>query len=296
MAITIDDVYVNTYEQNVRFLAQQGISRARPWCMERSVQSEAHNWERIAQSTALAKVAADAGGAATATPNGQTVWSRRQSVPITMAVGDLTETDQIVQMIVDPNSSYAQSHAMAMRRAYDAEIFTKAVGDSRDGAGAAVAFDAVYSQTVNAGAASAITYDIVTEVTEKFLENDIDPSERKVFFISPAQQRKLLQLTEATSRDFTEAGQLRNGYVDNWMGYTWIVSTLLADGSTGAGSVYAVAMTEKAMGLQVNRDITANIAQDPSASFAWRIYCESTFGAIRVEDQQLVRVDLSETI
>jgi hypothetical protein len=293
MAITIDDVYVNTYEQNVRHLAQQGISRARAWVMERSVQSEAHNWERIAKSTAALKDTADAGGAPTATPNGQTVWSRRQSVPLAYAVGDLTETDQIVQMIVDPNGAYARSHGMAMRRAMDTEILSKATGDSRDGAGGAVTFLA--GQTVGDGT-TAITYDNVTEVTEIFLQNDIDPSERKVFFISPAQQRKLLQLTEATSRDFTEMGQLRNGYVDNWMGYTWVVSTLLPEGSLGAGTNYCIAMSEKAMGFQVNRDVTANIQQDPSASFAWRVYCESVFGAIRVEDEHLVRVDVTNTI
>jgi hypothetical protein len=287
MAVTIDQVYINTYEQNVRFLAQQGISRARPWTMERSVQSEAHNWERIAQSTAALKT-----GTAV-TPNGETVWSRRQSVPVTYDVGDLTEQESIVQMIVDPNGSYARSHGMAMRRAIDTEIFTKAVGDSRDGDGSAVTFDS--NQNIGAGT-SAITYDIVTQVTEKFLDNDIDPSERKVFFITPAQQRKLLQLTEATSRDYTEMGQLRNGYVDNWMGYTWIVSTLLPDGNLGAGTSYCIAMTEKAMGLQMNRDITANSQQDPSQSFAWRVYCASTFGAIRVEDEHLVRVDLTNTI
>ena len=302
MAISIDDVYVNTYEKNVRFLAQQGISRARPWCMERAVHSEAHNWERIAKSAAALKATADVGGAATATPNGQTVWSRRQSVPVAYAVGDLTETDQIVQMIVDPNSAYAQSHGMAMRRAIDTEILAKAAGVSKTGAGVDVPFRTAgdipvgtYDQQVGDGS-TAITYDIVTQVTETFLLNDIDPSERKVFFISPAQQRKLLQLTEATSRDFTEMGQLRNGYVDSWMGYTWVVSTLLPEGSLGAGTNYCIAMTEKAMGLQMNRDVTANIAQDPSASFAWRIYCESVFGAIRVEDEHLVRVDVTNTI
>lgn len=290
MSTTIPDVYVQTYENNVRQLAQQGISRARPWCQERQVHSVSHNWERIAQSTAGQKTTRGQ-----ATPDNNTVWSRRQSLATTWDVGDLTEQEDIVQMIVDPNSSYAQSHGMAMRRAMDTAIFTAAVGDSRDGDGAAVPFDDVLTQTVGDGT-TAITYDIVTEVTEKFLENDIDPSERKVFFITPAQQRKLLQLTEATSRDYTEMGQLRNGYVDNWMGYTWVVSTLLPAGSLGAGTNYGIAMTEKAMGFAVNRDITAQIQQDPSASFAWRVYCASTFGAVRVEDEHIVRVDLTNTI
>ena len=47
MADTIEKVYIQTYENTVRHLAQQGIARLRPWVMEKSVQSEAHNWERL---------------------------------------------------------------------------------------------------------------------------------------------------------------------------------------------------------------------------------------------------------
>ena len=285
MAVTIDQVYVNTYENNVRQLAQQGISRLRPYVMERSVQSEAHNWERLAQSTATTKTRAQA------TPNGETVWSRRQSVPSTLDVGDVTEVEDIVQMLVDPNSSYAQSHGMAMRRAQDASIIEAAVGDSRDGEGNAVTYDA--GQIVGDGT-TAISYDMVTAVTETFLKNDIDPSEEKIFVIGPTQQRKLLQLTEATSRDYNVMNALRTGYVDNWMGYTWIVSTLLQ--APAGGELDCFAMTKKGVGFQVNKDIWAQIAQDPSLSFAWRIYCASTFGAIRVEDEHVVKAHVLDSV
>lgn len=288
MAVSVDQVYVTTFENNVRYLAQQGISRLLPWVDVRGVQSEAHNWDVLNKSTATLKTRAQD------TPNGETVWARRQSQPATYNVGDISEVEDIVQMIIDPNSSYARSHSMALRRAQDEVIIEAAVGDSRDGVGDAVLYDADFSQTIGDGT-EAITYDIVTAVTEKFLENDIDPSERKAFVISPAQQRKLLQLTEATSRDFTVQEQLRTGYVDNWMGYTWIVSTLLQDHGT-PGEVDCFAMTRKALGFQMNKDIWARIEQDPSLSFAWRIYCASTFGCIRVEDQQTVKVWLSETI
>ena len=38
MSATIDQAYVNTYETNVRHLAQQGASRLLPWCMQKSAQ------------------------------------------------------------------------------------------------------------------------------------------------------------------------------------------------------------------------------------------------------------------
>lgn len=289
MSATIPNAYIQTYETNVRHLAQQGITRLRPWVMERSVQSEGHNWDRIAATSAQQKTTRKQ-----ATPDNETAWSRRKSIPVTYDTGDVTEQEDIVQMIIDPNSAYAKAQGMAMKRAHDDEIISAAVGDSRDGDGNAVSF--VAGQSIGDGSTS-ISYDIVTQTSELFMNNDIDPDEEKVFVISPAQARKLLQLTEATSGDYNAMRPLTSkGYVESWMGYSWVVSTRLLQGSLGAGTVYAFAMTKRAIGLQMNKDIWARISEDPSISFAWRVYCASTFGAIRVEDEQLVRVDLSETI
>lgn len=289
MSATIPNAYIQTYETNVRHLAQQGITRLRPWVMERSVQSEGHNWDRIAATSAQQKTTRKQ-----ATPDNETAWSRRKSIPVTYDTGDVTEQEDIVQMIIDPNSAYAKAQGMAMKRAHDDEIISAAVGDSRDGDGNAVTF--VAGQSIGDGSTS-ISYDIVTQTSELFMNNDIDPDEEKVFVISPAQARKLLQLTEATSGDYNAMRPLTSkGYVESWMGYSWVVSTRLLQGSLGAGTVYAFAMTKRAIGLQMNKDIWARISEDPSISFAWRVYCASTFGAIRVEDEQLVRVDLSETI
>jgi hypothetical protein len=287
MSATIPQVFVNTYERTVRHLAQQSITRLRPWVQERSVQSEAHNWERIAATAASQKTTRKQ-----ATPDDETAWSRRVSVPKTYNTGDVTEQEDIVQMIVDPNSNYAKAQGMAMRRAHDDEIIAALGGTALDGDGNNVAFPA--GQVVGDGTA-AINFDIVTQVTEKFMTNDIDPDEEKVIVVSPEQARKVLQLTEATSGDYNAMRPLTSkGYVESWMGYTWIVSTRLTE--PAAGEIDCFAFTRRGVGLQVNRDITARISEDPSISFAWRIYCYSTFGAVRVEDEHVVKIHLSRTI
>jgi hypothetical protein len=291
MGTSVSNVFVNTYERTVRHLAQQGITRLRPYVDERSVQSEGHNWERLGVQEAVQKTTRLA-----ATPEQDYPWSRRKSIPVTYHTGDSTEQEDIVQMLVDPNSNIAAAQGKAMRRAHDDEIIAAATGDSRDGAGNAVTFPV--AQNIGDGTL-AVNFDIVTEVSEKFMANDIDPDEPKVFVVSPEQARKLLQLTEATSGDYNAMRPLTSkGYIESWMGYTWIVSTRLPDASVAqdGSEVYCFAMTRKAIGLQMNRDISVRVAEDPTVSFAWRIYCFSTFGAIRVEDEQLVRVHLSTTI
>jgi len=287
MGQSVENVYIETYEATVRHLAQQGITRLRPWVMEKSVQSEGHNWERLGTQEAVQKTAR-----LVDTPEQDYPFSRRKSIPVTYHTGDSTEQEDIVQMLVDPNSNIAQAQAKAMKRSHDDEIINAAVGPSRDGDGAAVAFDT--DQNVGDGSA-AINFDIVTEVTEKFMANDIDPDEEKVFVVSPRQARKILQLTEATSGDYNAVRPLTSmGYVESWMGYTWLVSTRLQ--SPAADEEYCFAMTRKALGLQMNKDIWVRVAEDPTKSFAWRIYAASTFGAVRVEDEHLVRVHLSQTI
>ena len=287
MGASISNVFIQTYERTVRHLAQQGITRLRPWVEERGVQSEGHNWERIASATATQKTTRKQ-----ATPDNDTAWSRRKSIPVTYDVGDVTEPEDIVQMLVDPNSNYAKAHGMAMRRAHDDEIIKAATGDSRDGDGNAVTFPV--GQLIGDGSLS-ITFDIVTQVSEIFMNNDIDPDEEKVFVISPAQARKLLQLTEATSGDYNALKPLTSkGYIESWMGYTWVVSTRLL--APGANEVSCFAMTRQALGLQMNKDIWVRVSEDPSISYAWRIYAASSFGAIRVEDEHLVHVHLTDII
>ena len=286
MSATANLAYVSMFERRVRHLAQQGMARLRPWVMEVADGGEAHNFDRMGSGEVSAKTTRK-----TPTPDDETAWSRRKSIPAAYHRGDVYEKADINQMLADPGSNYVMSHGMAAKRGIDDEIIAAATGASRTGAGASVAFLA--GQTVGDGTA-AINFDLVTQVGELFSTNDIDPDEPKVFVISPKQQRKLLQLTEATSRDYSLMDALRKGYVDSWMGFSWVVSTRLL--APSANQVDCFAMTRKAIGLQMNQDATTEVAKDPSISFAWRVYTYLEVGAIRVEDEQLVRVHLSEVI
>jgi hypothetical protein len=279
MANTIAQVYVQTYERIVRQLAQQMDSRLRRYVTERGTGGINHNWERLASVDASKKETR-----LQVTPVVDAVWSRRVSLAQTWDVGDSTEQEDVVQMIVDPNSNLAYGQGMAMKRAFDDSIIVAATGTALDGDGATNALPA--SQIVG-DYTGVISLDVVTQVTEIFLDNDIDPSEQKVFVIGPNQQRTLLQIAEATNNEYARKALQDRGIVENWMGYTWIVSTRLLHPIAGQTTCFA--MTKRALGLQVNRDISARIAEDPSISFAWRIYCFATFGTVRVEDEHLVQ-------
>ncbi len=284
MANTVDNVFISTFENTLRHLAQQGETKLRPHVMERGTQGKDHAWERLGSSDASLK-----SGRLVATPVADTPWSRRLSVAKTYHNADSTENEDIVQMLIDPNSNLAMSLAMSMRRAWDDEIITAATGLALDGDGTTTYDLAVVNggNQVVGDYTTGITFDAVTEVQERFMNNDIDPSEPKVFVVGPKQVRKLMQLTENTSSDYVQLQALQQyGIVPNWLGFTWIYSTRL--NIPLVDQIDCFAMTKRALGFQVNRDMLVRVQEDPSVSFAWRIYCESTFGAVRVEDEHIV--------
>lgn len=287
MAITIDNAYIQTFESNIRHLAQQSNIRLANHVTVAYGGSEKHNWDRLASTEAATKV-----GKRVATPTLDPAWTRRVSTPTVKHWADSYAQSDIHQMLIDPKSSLVTSGGMAMGRAKDDLIIAAATGNATDGDGGAVAFPA--GQKIGDGT-GVISFDMITEVTEKFLSNDIDPDEPKVFVIGPTQMRKLLQLTEATSSDYVNAKALAAmGYLEHWMGYGWIVSNRLL--VPGAGELSCLAFTKKALGMNVNQDTWARVAEDPSISFEWRVYLEFTCGVVRVEDEHIVHVHVKDAM
>ncbi len=166
--------------------------------------------------------------------------------------------------------------------------------DALEGDGTTTAFLA--GQTVG-DYSTAIDFDSITAVQEIFMDNDIDPSIPKVAVVGPTQVRKLMQLTENTSADYVRAQQLQQyGIAPGWLGFDWISSTRLLHPTAPGTDIDCLFMTRRAIGMNIPKDITARVAEDPSISFAWRIYCFAVMGAVRVEDEQIVRGKFLDTL
>ena len=286
MAITIDKVYIQTFERNVRHISQQADTRLRRFVTEKATDGQKHNWERLGSGEASLKAAARV-----ATPTSDLPWSRRVSLAQTYHMGETVEQEDVVQMLIDPNSNVSAAIANGMKRKIDDILIAAATGTALNGDGTTSAFPA--GQVVGDGT-GVISIDNILEVQEKFYKNDIDPDESKVMVISPTIQRKLMSLMEVTSGDYQNSKALATGMLPNWMGFDWVVSNRLL--VPVAGQISCLAFTKRALGFQVNRDITAKVAEDPSLSFAWRIYAAMTMGAVRTEDEQIVHLKVKNAI
>jgi hypothetical protein len=290
MANTISNLQIQTFERNLRFLAQQGDSLLQNWCQVVNSEAVSHNFDVLGQMSMTQKTTR-----ATASPVNDAPWGRRQSLVTNWAGGDLVEHADVATMLVDPNSGITRALAMAARRKIDSLIIAAATGNSRDGAGGTVAYGAAPTSQVTIGAyATEISFDTVTQVYEAFMNKNVMPDEEKVFVIAPKQLRKFQQLVEYTSSDYANVKALaENGFVRNWMGFTFIVSNLLGVSTTDRD---CFAATRKGIGLHFAKNIWARVAEDPSRSFATQIYTEFSAGAVRVEDEQVVWVKCKDTV
>ena len=297
MPITVSEAYIETFENNVRQLAQQGRSKLRSAVTEVNKQSEKHNWDRLAASEARLKPGARAvspaggnGSGAVGSTDGLE-WSRRNTVIQTYDTGEVIEQEDIVQMLIDPKNASTQNLVMNMNRQVDDIIIDAAFADAATGGGAAATFPA--TQVVG-DYTDEISLDFILEVDEKFYENDVDPDEPRFFVIGPKQRRKLLQLIEVTSSDFQARQALATGYLPDFLGFNWIISNRLS--APGADQLDCIAMTKKALGLHVAGDIRSRVAERPDMSFAWQVYLMLNMDAVRVEDEHIVRAALADTV
>jgi len=299
MAISVSNAYVETFESNVRHLAQQRNTRLRQFVTTVNKQSEAHNWDRLAASDYRVKSSprmvspAGGNGSGAVDSTDGLDWTRRKTLIGTYDTGEVVEQEDIVQMLIDPKSSSVTNLGMNMSRAVDDVIITAATGNALDGDGGNVGFPA--GQVIGS-ASTVMSLDVVLQVDELFGQNDVDPDEAKVMVINPTIKRKLMQLLEVTSSDFQAQKALATGVLPNWMGYTWIVSNRLLNPDAADGDVSCLAFTKKALGLHVARDITAKVGERTDMSFAWQLYCMMSMAAVRVEDEHIVHVHLKNSI
>lgn len=288
MAISLNKLYVKTFERIVRHLAQQTDARLRPWVQERSETGSTRNWPRMAAQSLSSKATTGR----IATPANDSTWTNRVSVVATYHGGDTSEQEDINQLLIDPNSNIAQALGAAARRQTDDIIIAAATGAALDEASGSNAFP---TGQIFGDYSTELDFLAVTTIAQMFLAKDIPPDEKKVAVIGPKQAQKLLHLVQATQSFYV--GQvlalISNGFISNWMGFDWVLSNRLT--KPADGQIDCLFFTRKAIGLQVSKDIWARVAEDPSVSFAWRIYTALTMGAVRVEDEHIVWAKFKDT-
>lgn len=287
MTITITKAHIATFDDNVRHLAQQMQSKLRPYVEVVNKESKSHTFNRIGELAASAKSAAR-----TTTPQSDSPWSGRMTATSTYHIGDTFEPEDMAQMLVNPQAPIAKTLAAGMERKVDDILIADALGTALDDAGSNVTYTT--AQTIGDGSAE-ISIDGILQVDELFFDNDVEADVKKCFVIGPKQRRKLLQLLEMTSSDFQrDRAALATGFLPNFLGYDFLVSTRLNVPSSG--ELDCIVLAEGGMGLHIAKDIWTRVSERPDQSYNTQLYAAMSIDSVRIQDELVVRYHVADTV
>lgn len=298
MSTEITTSFVNQYSSNIQALVQQKGSKLRDLVGYESVRGKNLFIDQIGQVAAVKKTTRHAD-----TPQSDTPHKRRRLTLETYHWADLIDNDDKVRMLIDPTSDYANAAAWAMGRAIDEAIVSAAFGTAYTGEAGAAAVSLPTSQVIDSNCASKFTFDKLREVKRLFDKCDA-PSEGRVIVLSAQQLDDLLSETKVTSSDYASAKALVQGELDTFMGFKFV--QLNAKNSCGDLILPDVTSNDTVVGrsclafqtdgikLGIGQDIVGKITERDDKCFATQVYYEMAIGAVRMQEELVVKINCKE--
>jgi hypothetical protein len=287
MSTQITTAFVQQFSSNVQLLSQQMGSRLRGMVSEEAVVGEKAFFDQVGAAAAVKRTTRHGD-----TPLVETPHSRRMVTMDSYEWADLIDDADKVRMLIDPTSAYARTAAAAIGRAMDDAIIAAALGTAKTGKSGATS-TSFLSSNVIAGGSVDMTIEKLIKAKSLLDQSDVDPSIPRYICVSPRQIEALLNTTSVVSADFNTVKALVQGDIDTFMGFKFIVSNRLAlDTGTNVRSCFAWA--EDGIKLAVGKDVMARIEERADKSYATQVYYCATFGATRMEEEKVVKIDCDE--
>ncbi len=285
MSSSVSVAFVEEFEALVHQLGQQAMSRLRNCVRNRSGTADAFNFERLAAADMAAKA-----GRHVATPILNVAHSRRQAPQETWSWGEATDNDDDVRTLINPTNEYTRSAAAALGRRYDTTLCAAMNAAASDGAGGSTPLPA--SQQIGT-AGQPLTVDLLRSAKRLLDEAEVGNMQGgpRYCAVTAAGLEDLLAETEVTSSDYNAVKALVQGEMNTFLGFEFKRLELTDPaGAAAADNTFAWCWEHNSMGLAIADERFTRIAEDPGLSFSTRIYSECTIGAVRVEDEGVVRI------
>lgn len=288
---------VEQFKQNVIVLSQQKGSRLRNACrVDGDVVGERVHYDRIGSVDAQRSTTRHGDSPLMNTPH-----SRRSAVMYDYEWGDMVDSFDKLKTINDPTNMYAVSAIWALGRGLDDEIINAMFGTAAAGKDGATSIAlpstqkiAVDDHTYDSGTGNVgLTLSKLIKAKEILLASDVDEDMTEFYVACTRKQlSNLLTTTEVKSSDYNSVKALVQGDVDTFMGFRFIRTERMTTDSNGDRQV--AAFTSNAIGVGLPQDYNVQIGPRPDKKFNPYVYASASFGAVRVEDEQVVEIACAE--
>jgi capsid protein len=290
---SVEQARVLQFRANVTQLYQQKPSKLRGKTREESIVGKAHFYERLAAEPAVKKTSRHSDTIVL-----DPIHSRRMVVPVDYVWNALVDQQDKIRLLIDANSEYAIAAANALRRAFDDEVILSFDADAKGGedGSTTVTFASDWPVTRSgtqgdyAFDGAALTTPNILALKKSLDQNEVDPDNRYIV-IPPFGMEQLLKASTApiaSSSDYNTIKALVQGELNTWVGFTWVMSNRLADGSDSTKKK-CFAWHRDAMGVVVGKDIMARLSERPDKDYAVQSYACLTMGSTRIQGEGVVR-------
>jgi hypothetical protein len=277
---------VQQYKRGWMTLVQQKGSRFRAAVREESLNGKFGYFDQIGAGTAVKRTARHGDTPYTPTPHG-----RRQVSMDDYEYNDFVDSQDLLRLINDPTSPYADAAANAMGRAMDDVIIAAATGTSKTGETGSTSVSFPSGSKV-AVAASGLTLAKLLNAKEILDAYENDPDEERMIAFRAKDQTTLLNTTEIKSSDYNTVKALVQGKIDTFLGFKFIRTQRLIT-STDGTSIACLAWRKSALLLAVGQDPKTRIGERPDKSYSTQVYNCMSIGGTRMEEEGVIEISVT---
>lgn len=289
MSVSVNVAHVHAYTREVQRLTAQKESKLRSAVRVKSgVVGKTYNFERLGPSD-LVPITRHS-----PTPLLNPDHTRRRTGMSDRGGAIILDKQDQVKMLIMPENEYAQNHADSINRFFDDLIIAAAVGNSTAvDAADATSNVALPGAQIIVNGGTGLTFAKVNGALRRLNQRDV-PYMNRWAVTSPVGLEDLLATTQATSRDFADLKAIQEGKLQGtWMSFNWIISTRLPITGNIRSSLFFHA---NAIGLAIALDMYTSVSTRHDLNDATQVYAAVTAGAVRIEEELLVQVDLDESV
>lgn len=282
----VTTAFVQQYTDNIRQLVQQKGSKLRETVLvDPNFVGEYKFYDQLGASSMEEKTSRHQD-----TPSIDPDHNRRRLSKRDFVHNVLLDTEDQLNMIVDPKSSYSLSAMMAAGRqiddviieAFDATAYTGKTGSTSQSFTAA---NIVASGSTGMTKAKLLSAKLILD------DNDVEEDER-FCVCAPTQINDLLDTTEVASSDYNTVKALVQGELNTWLGFTFKKITRLDTNDSDERECYVY--HRYAMQLGIQKEPTGRIDQRPDKNYAWQVYLSMSLNATRLEEERIAEIPCAE--
>jgi len=279
MADTQNEIYAQSYGQNIMQLAQQKYAKLLPTVyLKPDVKGKTFFQDQIGEWAMETK-----GGRNVQTPNNDPNLARRMGVMLDYHDNRLLDRSDELKCISDPRSAYTIAASRAIGRKFDDIIIAAAVSTTT-ASGETGSVTAPTCATILASASN-ITLAKVASFKKALDDADVEMEDRYLV-VDTACMSSSVQEDKMSSADYATMKALVRGEINTFMGFTWIMSTRLSQQSGLIGLVYQ----KYALCLALAAAPLVRTDERTDLSYSWQIYYEINGGAVRLEESRIRKV------